>query len=228
MKITAILASKMSGSIAGVTASHNRGGMYLRSRTTPTNPSSLQQQAVRNAMQTLMSNWNNVLTQLQRDAWSTYGQNVARVDRLGESRFWTGAQWYCACNVPRIQAALSVINTAPTNFSMALLTGPGITSVTASTGVAVITFTNTNTWATAAGGALLVYSSRPQNPSIKYFNGPYRYAGSILGASTAPTSPQNVTIAFPAAVGNQVFFQFRSVNADGRISDPFLLSKIAV
>ena len=38
-----------SGSLSGVTYSHNRGGAYTRNRSIPVNPNTVQQQAVRNA-----------------------------------------------------------------------------------------------------------------------------------------------------------------------------------
>ncbi|KKM06452.1 hypothetical protein LCGC14_1743870, partial [marine sediment metagenome] len=42
------LITQGSGSIGGLTASHNRGGMYFRARTIPTNPATSFQTVVRN------------------------------------------------------------------------------------------------------------------------------------------------------------------------------------
>jgi len=92
----------------------------------------------------------------------------------------------------------------------------------------ILTFTNTDTWATAVGGSLLVYSSRPQDVGISFFKGPYQFAGRVNGAGTAPTSPQNITTPFTLAAGQLVFVQFRAVNADGRISAIFRASIAAI
>jgi len=43
MKFKSPILSQASGSIAGITFSHNRGGMYVRARAVPTNPGSPQQ-----------------------------------------------------------------------------------------------------------------------------------------------------------------------------------------
>lgn len=204
-------------------ASHNAGGTYFRGRTIPVNPQTAQQTAVRNAIANISQAWTNVLTAAQRSGWNVYGINTPTTDSQGQQIHLSGINWYIACNVPRIQVGLTRVDAPPSVFNLANLTLPGITSLTASTRVAIITFTNSDVWATLVGGSLLVYSSRPQDVGISFFKGPYQFAGRINGAGTPPTSPQNVTTPFTLAVGQQVFFQFRAVQADGRISAPFRL-----
>lgn len=228
MKIKGLLATEMSGSIAGITASHNRGGQYFRARAVPVNPSSIYQQSIRGALSFLATNWFNTLTGTQRAAWDTYGKNVPTVDRLGESRLLTGLNWYIACNVSRYQAGLAYVHTAPTDFTMAQLTQPVITSATAATETFAFTFLNTDEWATAVGGALLLYTARPQNSSCESYKGPYRYAGKVAGAVSPPSSPGSIVAAFPFEVGQRIHTCFRAVNADGRISPSFRLSALGV
>ena len=57
MKILSALATAVSGSIGGITGSHNRGGMYLRSRVIPVNPQTVDQLAARNRLATQSSGW---------------------------------------------------------------------------------------------------------------------------------------------------------------------------
>jgi hypothetical protein len=85
----------------------------------------------------------------------------------------------------------------------------------------ITTFTNTDTWATAVGGALLVFMSRGQSPTINSFKGPYRFAGKVAGAVSPPTSPQNITSPFTLAATQRVFVRFIAVTADGRVSADF-------
>src|SRR5690606_20282519 len=116
VKIKSALLTTGSGSVGGLTLSHNAGGLYLRARRTPVNPSSLQQQAVRNAMAILTSAWGNVLTESQRQGWTTYGQNTPRTGKLGDQIVLSGISWYVACNVPRLQAGMTRVDAPPTTF----------------------------------------------------------------------------------------------------------------
>lgn len=230
MKFKSALVTEASGSLGGMTASHNRGGPYLRARTIPVNPASAFQQAVRNAMATLVVRWSQTLTALQRTGWETYADNVETTDTLGDKRKATALDWYLAGNVPRLQLSLSPVDAAPTVFTMATLTPVVITSITASTRILVMTFTNTDLWAATTGGALGIYISPPQSPGVTFYKGPYRFLDKIVGnTGTPPTSPfTSVAGPFPMAAGQNVFFQFRALNADGRISSPFRLAKLAV
>lgn len=226
MKFNSALVAAASGSIGGLTASHNRGGQYMRKRTVPVNPNTEQQQAVRNAMTLLSARWTTTLTDEERAAWSAYADAVGVTNVLGNSVKLTGLQWFNACNVPRIQAGLAIIDAAPTTYSLATLT-PLTFAADASDDDVDVTFVNTDAWATAVGGALLIYASRPQSPSINYFKGPYRYAGKVVGAVSPPSSPATISLPFPVAEGQKVFFQARAVLADGRISGPFRLGVAA-
>lgn len=232
MLIKGLLASEMSGSIAGITASHNRGGQYFRARAIPVNPSSIRQQAIRAAMAALAVRWTTVLTQPQRDAWDVYAANVPVTDRLGASRKLTGLNWYSACNVPRQQSGVILptvfIDAAPIIMTMADLTPPAIVSATAATEILSMSFTNTDAWATAVGGALLVYCGIPQSPGAMAYKGPYRYSGKIPGAVVPPTSPLPITSAYPFGVGNRIHIQCRAITADGRISPSFRTNALGI
>lgn len=228
MKFKSSLLTQASGSIGGVTASRNKGGLYLRARATPTNPSSPQQQAVRALMSSLTSLWVDTLTDAQREAWKIYADNVPLIDSLGEPRNIPPLAHYVRSNVPRLQAGLDRVDDAPTIFDLSPFTMPGITSITASTGVAVVTFTAGDDWASEVGAALLVLGSRGYNPTINYFKGPFRYAGKVAGAGTPPASPANITMPFVLAADQRAFLQFSVCRADGRLSTSYVLGKICV
>ncbi len=230
MKFKSALVTQVSGSLGGMVGSHNRGGLYLRARTVPVNPQSAFQQAVRNFMSTLVVAWSQTLTALQREGWQTYADNVEITDPLGDKRKATALDWYVGCNVPRLQVGGTRVDAPPTVFTLATLTPVVITSITATTRVLVMTFTNTDLWAATTGGFLGIYISPPQSPGITFYKGPYRFLDKIVGSTgTPPTSPfTSVAGPFPMAAGQNVFFQFRALNADGRYSSPFRLNKIAV
>lgn len=220
MKFKSAVFTQASGSIGGITYSHNTGGMYVRARATPTNPNSTYQQDVRSYLASLAIAWATTVSDANRALWADYAANVPLVDRLGESRPIPALAMYCRCNVPRLQAGLARVDAGPTLFSLAQLTAPSVT-VDAATDNVGVAFTNTDTWATAVGGALLVYASRPVSPAINFYKGPYRYAGKIAGAVSPPTSPEDIELPFTVVAGQQVFFRFVATNADGRLSADF-------
>lgn len=213
--------TQMSGSLGGITASHNRGGLYLRARAIPVNPATPQQETVRQATSFLTDAWNNTLTAAQREAWTVYADNVPIANKLGNVGNIPGLAMYVRSNVPRIQAALPVVNDGPTNFTLGSFTEPSFGGDATADEVDV-TFDNTDAWANEDDAALLVYASRPQNVTKVFFKGPYRLAGIIAGDSaTAPTSPAAIAAPFAFVAGQRVFCFVRASRADGRLSEAF-------
>ena len=225
MLFDGVLLGRASGSMGGVTASHNRGGQYLRGRAVPTNPNTSFQQTVRSAMSQLSARWVDTLTAVQRMAWDTYAASVLLPNPLGDPVNVGGIGMYIRSNVPRVQfgiGALPLVDDAPTVFDLGAFTAPGITSITASTKVAVLTFTDTDDWVGEDEAAMLIWDSDSKNPSINYFKGPYKPSGTILGASIVPpTSPANVTLIHQPVAGNRTFLKCRVSRADGRLSAIF-------
>lgn len=227
MKFNSPIVSAGSGKFAGLVASRNKGGMYLRGYAKPINPKTSFQQVMQNAVSNLQTRFSNVLTNPQRAAWAVFAQNVSVVDALGASIKLTAQNWYIKCNSLRIQSSLSTIDAAPTIFELATLTIPVIT-LTAASATASMAFTNTDSWAGEVGGALLVYASRPQNNTINFFKGPYRFCAKVAGAATPPTSPASLTLPFVAGpAGSKVCFRVVAVRADGRPSPDFYFQSIA-
>lgn len=228
MKFTSQLLAAASGSVGGCTFSRNRSGAYVRNRSVPVNPASGAQNTVRSALATLVARWTGTLTTAQRSGWETWAANTPQTDALGNPINITGQNAYVMMNTLRIQTGLAVIDTAPIIFANAVLTPPALVSATASTDALSISFTNTDVWATAVGGKLVVFVGRPQNPSKLFFDGPYRFTGFVNGAVSPPTSPQTITSVFDFAAGQRIHLRFRALNADGRISTPWKASGISV
>lgn len=220
MKFKSALVTQASGSAGGATFAHNQGGLYMRARSIPTNPSSAFQTAVRNNLSALSQAWSATLTAAQRTAWDTYATNVPLIGPLGDSRKIGGNAMYNRCNTPRLQASLTRVDDAPTTFTLGTFTNVTVTASHTSPQFS-IAFTNTDAWAIAAGGALLFYSSRPQSVGINFFKGPYRYAGKISGAATAPTSPATIVSPFTLTAGQKVFWQAVASLPDGRLTAAF-------
>lgn len=223
MKYKSALMTQASGSIKGITASHNRGGAYFRGRVTPTNPSSSRQTIVRNAMRTSVNAW-IALSAANRTSWATYASNVPVTNSMGDSIFLTGQQMYIRQSNVRIQASVPPVAAAPSTFDLGSFTPPTLT-LTASSTTLSAAFTNTDAWATEGTNSFMgIYASAPQNPSVNFFKGPFQFVGKISGTS----SPATLTLPIAAGVtGTRTFFSIIVSRSDGRLTGTFLASSSA-
>lgn len=221
MLIKGTIAAQMSGSLGGITASHNAGGTYFRARVTPTNPNTLFQQAVRAAVALLSSIWQTTLSQLQRDAWKVYADNVTVTNRIGDQINISGLAMYIRSNVTRLQFNLARIDDAPAIFNLGGFTPPIFNTASAATQTINVIFRvlpGSDAWANEAGGFMFLFWSRPQNSGINFFRGPYRAVGSITGDPVPPVSPATFPVPFLITEGQRVFTRATVASADGRYS----------
>ena len=217
MKIRSPVIASGGGSLAGLTLSRNRGGLYLRGRANPVNPASGPQVELRTIFGNLSTRWQS-LTDAQRDAWKTYAENVTVKNTLGEDITLTGHQMYIRNNTARVQAGLDEVDDGPTTFSHDVLS-PVTLNLNAADNSIAVTFEETDDWVDDDDGGLLVYGSREKAPTINFFKGPYIFTGIEQGDSgTPPTSPATFTSEFAFTDGNVAFFRIFSVRGDGRIS----------
>lgn len=231
MKFKSEVVTQASGSVGGVTYAHNRGGLYRRARSIPTNPNSADQQMVRGNLSTLSAAWRDVLTAVQRTAWENYAANSPVTDVFGDSMLLSGQQMYIRCNSVRLRAAAARVDDGPTVFGLIDLTAPLFAASIAATAMAVI-FDVSDAWANDDDGGLSVQSSRFLSPTINFFRSPFRFLGVIDGdATTPPTSPADLgpNNAFgqpvaDATVGQRVFGRFTAFAGDGRISPVTLVA----
>ena len=78
-----------------------------------------------------------------------------------------------------------------------------------------------------AGGTVAFYVW--DYPGVNSFDGPWRYAGTILGNSiTPPTTPAAISVPFPVVEGQRIWVKAYIMKPDGRQSTPFRDSTLAV
>lgn len=216
------------GSIGGTVFSRNRYGAYARNRTIPVNPGSTAQTKIRATLGQIRNAWFSVLTQTQRDAWAVYATNVEMVNRIGETIHLTGWNMFARTNAALLYNNESIIADAPTDFSLAEQDATLSITVSEATQLISVAFDDSLVWCDEVDSHLLIYASRPQNPTVNFFKGPYRIAGKISGdATTPPSSPQTLAVPFAVVAGQKVFVQARIVRADGRLSEPFRVNVAA-
>jgi hypothetical protein len=229
MKIKSALIEQASGSIGGLTASRNRGGMYFRGRALPTNPNTAQQQLVRGYIQDANDRWRNTLTPSQRNGWNSLGEVVKVTDSLGEERYLTGQQWYIGETVLRLQAGIAPVDDPPYHLARTSISGWAIDEVDATAQEVDLSFTAAGLDDDDDDDAVMVFISRPLNATVNYFKGPYRYAGVIEGDSVSPpTSPVSVALPFTVQAGQKIAVKLVRVRATYLASSPFRLQGLGV
>jgi hypothetical protein len=209
-----------SGKAGAMVASHNAGGQHLRARTTPTNPRTGFQTAVRNAVRQLSPAW-NILTDLQRQGWAVYAKNTAMKNRLGDTIFLSGIAQFVRSNVSRLQAGLARVDDAPGEFTLGDVPGYSIACApNTQAGTLTLDADASDNWRNQTTNSMLVYASRPQNGGVTFFNGPYQLAAVIPSSDTN----SSFAVTLPFAVGDttsKFFTQTRISRADGRLSGTF-------
>lgn len=238
MKYKSAMVTQASGSVGGMTASHNRGGMYMRARTIPVNPNTVRQQMVRNYFTALVQAWTNTLTADQRGNWSEWAANVPFTTTLGDQLILSGQQAYIRANTPRLQNNLARIDAAPTIFDNgepvtdiqdAGSATPGTIGMTAAPDTLA---TNViQAVAPSDDGDLLWSWGRAINPSVNFYKGPYQagYTGATapvavasgVGTTAVGTAAADLTIDAPPVIGQRRAVSLRIAYDDGRLSLPF-------
>lgn len=213
---------EMRGAIAGNVYSRNRGGNYARAKTTPVNPNTSRQQTARNALNALVARWNNVLTAAQRTAWNLYASSVAMLNRIGETTYLTGFNHYIRSNHWLMTQALTIVDAAPTTFTLGSADGLFAITVSAGTQLASVVFDETLDWVDQTTGYEFVHAGIPKNAGVNFFDGPWRYGGMEQGDDTTPpTSPYTFTWPYVVVAGQNVWAYARILEGDGRLSERF-------
>lgn len=213
---------QISGSMAGNTFARNRAGNYIRARTTPINPNTALQVAVRSAMALLTVRWAQTLTAAQRTAWNLYAANVVMQNRLGESMNLSGFNHYLRSNMPLSQNALTLVDDGPVVFELPAKDPTLSIAISEATQAFTVTFDDTLAWAGEDDAYLFMLGGQPQNAQRNFFGGPYRNLGPFPGNTAVPlTSPMVVASNFAVAELQHVWLRARIMRPDGRLSEPF-------
>lgn len=177
---------EMRGKVGGVVWSRNKGGPYLRLRSTPTNPNTARQQAVRNYVGWCATTWSEVLTEPEREQWREWAETHSWTNSLGITIFLTALDWYTMVNARLLDCAGAPITTpddlsAPGPLETMVLAIPTATTCT-------IAFTPE----LPSGYRLVLWGSGPlglgQNPNFRQMR--------LIGYSAAD-APTPVTFALP-------------------------------
>jgi hypothetical protein len=232
VKYKSAIMTEASGSVGGLTASHNKGGAYFRARVTPVNPATPRQNYARAALSGAVSAWSNTLTAAEREAWSAYAEAVPVTNTIGSTTTLTGQQQFIGQYCARDQAGLAPVLTGPTVFDTgetitqitdAEGTGGNMIGLTATTMGLAFTFSN----ALSGGANILIYLGSPISQGREFFKGPYQWIGlpplvaaAELSADFVPLL-STVDISPPLVVGQRRGLRARLSYSDGRLSTAY-------
>jgi hypothetical protein len=193
------LVGQLSGRVAGVVFSHNRGGAYVRNGPSPINPDTEYQRTVRNALATASTRWNDPAF-TYRGAWKSWAQNNPIRNRIGESIRLQGNAAFVECNARLVQTGTAVVDTPP------VVSAPGgLLTITPTLSIAVSTFQLAFTATPpAAGMRVWVAGCLITSPGVEFVKNKLRHF--ITGVAAA-ASPLDMKTAFFARFGTPVVGQ---------------------
>ena len=210
MALISPIHGEMSGSIAGNTWSHNRGGQYVRQRRTTSNPMTERQTAVRGWLSTASNKWRD-LTEAQRTAWKNWAAANPVINRLGQSIQLSGHSAYNMLNTRILDRGGAVSTQPPTTAGPFLLVSfSGV--VSASAGTLVLTYATTPT---GGGKRIAVWSTGAGRTS----QDPNRNQAKLIAYSAVnAASPQTFVLPYSVGVGDAINFWVAFLQDDGRMS----------
>lgn len=167
------LVSDMRNKLNGSVFSKNRAGNYLRNKTTPVNPRTSFQQAIRQQLGSLSSKW-NALTESQRATWRGAVTNFPYTDIFGDRKELDGKSLMIKLNMNLLNVGKPEIDVAPKVVAIPELT---LVSGDASVGSGIALGISPGTVPT--GYSLLVYATPPQNAGVYFMKNRFRSLGAF-------------------------------------------------
>lgn len=200
--------SEMRGKEGGVIYSRNAYGSYIKSKVSPVNPQSNTQQLQRQQMGNLSQAWAG-LTAEQKAGWVNLGSQVTRVNRFGDTTYYTGFAMFMRLNRNLVLCGQTALTTAPsiTNPTAAVLT-----EVAGSEAEPSINLTFSPTVPT--GHAMVVYATNNILTGREFVKNYYRV---IKVIAAAQTSPQDISTEWielfgaPPLEGAKIFVKIKNV-----------------
>lgn len=180
------IVSDARNSVGSQTYSKNKGGGYVKSKPTPTQPRTAAQRLVRANFAANSRSWSSVLTDAQRAAWAFFAQANPYNNIFGQSKQYSGFNMYMKLNQVLAQIGEAQITTPPTDLSVpALDTITGIAATVVSNALTVLNMLAT--FESAADSLYYLFATPPLKAGRSAGVSDYRYIGTISDPSTGST-----------------------------------------
>ena len=202
-----------SGKLGGQVFSKNRGGSYVRTKVTPTNPQSTAQMSVRGIFASISSRWSS-LTEAQRNSFNGFVSAYARTDIFGDLRNPSGKSLFQRLNQNLELSGQPQINncTSPVEVPFA--------NVTDALGAVVLSDFMVSYAGDLTGSKVIVWATPQMSQGTKFVKNQLRQLLVVAGASNSSVDIYSAYVAkfgIPVA-GANITIGVRVINANGQAS----------
>lgn len=202
-----------SGKIGGHVASKNRGGAFLRTKVTPSNPQSVRQMTVRGIFGSISAAW-SALTNNQRASFDGFVSAYSSTDIFGDIRNPSGKNLFQKLNQNLENSAQAQITTcvAPSEVPFANLASV-LGDVSSSTMVA-------ETDGDTTGCKMIFFATPSMSQGTKFVKNKLRQIGVISGGDNLSNAIYALYVAKYGApvAGANIYIGVKVINANGQAS----------
>jgi len=208
IKPSAIIAEAR-GKCGGAVFSRNTYGAYVRTKVTPTNPSTSNQQSVRSQLTEISQYWRQ-LTDAQRSAWESLAKEVSRTNIFGDSVAYTAFNLFQVVNRNLQTIGEAIIDDAPSIEAIESVTSLTLTAA-AGTPALSLAFVPSPV---PTGFKMVIYATPQISAGISFVKSEYRKLKVVDAAGTSPSNLLSDYVAkFGALVaGKRIFVAAKLVS----------------
>lgn len=202
-----------SGKLGGHVASKNKGGQYLRTKVTPTNPQTSFQTNVRSFFAQLAQGWSG-LTQSQRTGWNKAVDLFKRTNVFGDSKSLSGKALYQSLNQNLLVSGQATISAAPSPAEVPSANAvAGVLNTTAGT-------LTVSTEGDTTGSQIIIRATPPLSAGTSFIKNQLRDLTVVAGGSDVS---EDITAAYTArfgapGAGDNIYVAVKTVNEVGQAS----------
>lgn len=172
------LVTQISGKIGGQTFGTGQGGQYVKNTGSYVNKLTTSRTVVNSRLSYLANSW-RALTTAQKNSWSAAATNFPYVNRLGESKVYSGYNLYMKFNGNRLLWGDSPVSTAPVPFVFSEF---ALSIDTLEPGFMEVSITPTTT-----GYEYLFFVSNPSSAGSNFNQKGLRLVKAVTGVTAAST-----------------------------------------
>lgn len=201
------------GKLGGHVAAQNKGGSYLRTKVTPSNPQTTAQTAVRNLFGSISAGW-SALTASQRAAWNNAVDDWKKTNIFGDLKLPSGKALYQRLNQQAQLVNYPALTTPP---AKADIPPSNVISVTIDTTAETIT---TSGLYNGSNATVVYFSSGVVSAGTNFVKNLMRMFGDSSGSPYDPSAAYgNYESQYGTPTpGDKVFIGFKIVLPTGQAS----------
>lgn len=173
----------VSGKIGGTVYGRNRYGAYARLWAKPVNPRTDKQEDVRGRLANASVSYGG-LTQTQKDNWASYAAATPRQNRVGDTVFYSGFNWYVSNYVAAQTVGITPSAEAPETPGM--LPKPVVNAISVTSDGQTQITTGGGFINGIPNGQISLYRSVPLGGGVAYYQGPWILVGTVQGDDETP------------------------------------------